>query len=190
MKRQFLLLARSKHRKTPGILLLLTCALALSFHSLHAQNQIRGKVTDEAGSAMPGVNILIKNTSTGTTTDANGEYAVNVTETTGTLVFSFIGYLTQEQGINGRSVLNIALQPNIEQLNEVVVVGYGVQQKSDITGALVSITSEALREVPAANLQQALQGRAAGVEVTRIGTAPGSTARIRVRGERSIFGSN
>jgi TonB-linked SusC/RagA family outer membrane protein len=190
MKRQSLLLARSKHRKTPGILLLLTCALALSFTSLHAQTQIRGKVTDESGSSMPGVNIIIKNTSTGTTTDANGEYAINVTETTGTLVFSFIGYLTQEQEINGRSVINIALEPNIEQLNEIVVVGYGVQQKSDITGALVSITSSAIREVPVANLQQALQGRAAGVEVQRIGTAPGATARIRVRGERSILGSN
>lgn len=140
---------------------------------------------------MPGVNILLKNTSTGTTSDANGAYTLSVPDASdAVLVFSFIGYNTQEVSLGGRSTLDVSMEPNVRALEEIVVVGYGVQKKSDVTGSLVSVNSEALREVPVANVQQALQGRAAGVEVQRIGTAPGATARIRVRGERSILGSN
>ncbi|MBX2893808.1 MAG: TonB-dependent receptor [Cyclobacteriaceae bacterium] len=157
-----------------------------------AQTTIRGKVSDEAGIGLPGVNILIKGTTTGTTTDANGNYTLQLPSegTQKILVFSFIGYETIEQSIDGRSTIDVSLSTNVVSLNEIVVVGYGTQRKTDVTGSLVSVNSEALREVPVANLQQALQGRLAGIEVQRIGTAPGATARIRVRGERSVLGSN
>ncbi|HRJ30074.1 MAG TPA: TonB-dependent receptor [Cyclobacteriaceae bacterium] len=174
-------------RPMPLLLLLL-----LLTSGLFAQVSVRGKVTDESGSGLPGVNILIKGTTTGTTSDANGEYVVEIPANAqqAILIFSFIGYETQEQAVNGRSVINVNMAVSAFTLGEVVVVGYGTQRKADVTGSLVSLSSDALREVPVANLQQALQGRMAGVEVQRIGTAPGATARIRIRGERSVLGSN
>lgn len=178
-------------RRYPGFLSLL---LSLTFLvSLGAQAQsVRGQVTDETGAGMPGVNVILKNTSTGTTTDVNGDYAINLPDdgSEKTLVFSFIGYTSVEEVVGGRTVISVSMSPSIQALSEIVVVGYGVQRKSDVTGSLVSVDGKDLREVPAANLQQALQGRAAGVDVQRVGTAPGATARIRIRGERSINGSN
>ena len=170
--------------------LLLSFTLVLMSFSLHSQVLVKGKVSDETGAGMPGVNIILKGTSTGTTTDSQGAYALEVPNDQSVLVFSFIGYSSQEQVVNGRTTIDVSLALSAEQLSEVVVVGYGTQRKSDVTGSLVSLTSDALKEVPVANLQQALQGRMAGVEVQRIGTAPGATARIRVRGERSVLGSN
>lgn len=144
--------------KAPGMIRFLSL---LSFTLLSvaalAQSTVRGKVTDESGVGLPGVNILIKGTTSGTTSDANGNYTIDVPSTSGVLVFSFIGYTTQEVSFDGRSVIDIAMQPSAETLSEVVVVGYGVQRKSDVTGSLVSVSSEALKEVPVANLQQALQ---------------------------------
>lgn len=171
---------------------LMTC-LALAFWlNANAQTTVRGKVTDETGIGLPGVNILIKGTTTGTTTDANGNYALQLPDDASQriLVFSFIGYETAEQSADGRTTIDITLQTNVMSLSEVVVVGYGTQRKADVTGALVSLSSDVIKEVPVANIQQALQGRMAGVEVQRVGTAPGATARIRVRGERSVLGSN
>jgi TonB-linked SusC/RagA family outer membrane protein len=157
-----------------------------------AQSVVKGTIKDEAGSPMPGVNVIIKGTTIGSTTDATGQYSIEIPAGSedAALIVSFIGYLSEEQTIGGRTVIDVNLTPSIETLNEIVVVGYGTQKKSDVTGSLVSVNAEALREVPAANIQQALQGRMAGVEVQRIGTAPGGGARIRVRGERSILGSN
>src|SRR5690606_27038251 len=137
-------------------------------------------------------NILVKGTTMGTTSDADGRYTVNIPSGTDNpvLVYSFIGYLTEEADVAGRTSIDMQMSPSIESLQEIVVVGYGVQKKSDVTGSLVSVSAEQLQEVPVANIQQALQGRAVGVEVQRIGTAPGAGARIRVRGERTIIGSN
>jgi TonB-dependent starch-binding outer membrane protein SusC len=183
-----------EQRKYPGLIRFVSVFFltVLLSASLYAQEIVRGKVTDESGTGMPGVNIIIKGTAQGTTTDAQGNYSVEVPADAAqkVLIFSFIGYTTQEVSIEGRTVLNVSLAPSVYALGEVVVVGYGTQRRADVTGSLVTVNSEALREVPVANLQQALQGRAAGVEVQRVGTAPGATARIRVRGERTINGSN
>ncbi len=169
-----------------GIILMFSLALPAA-----AQTTVKGKVTDETGASMPGVNIVLKNTVIGTTSDANGDYSIAHTEEGSiTLVFSFIGYKTHEELVSGRSIINVAMETDTKTLSEILVVGYGTQKKSDITGSLVSVGSKELREVPVANMQQALQGRAAGVEVQRVGTAPGGDTRIRVRGERSVFGSN
>jgi TonB-linked SusC/RagA family outer membrane protein len=173
----------------PGGLLALLLLLVLAF-SAQAQNTLRGKVTDNVGDPLPGVNILIKGTATGVTTDGSGDYAIEIPAPGSILVFSFIGFSTIEQTVTNQTTLNISLEPSISTLGEIVVVGYGTQKKSDVTGSLVTVNAEALREVPVSNIQQALQGRLAGVEVQRIGTAPGATARIRVRGERSVLGSN
>ncbi len=184
-KEPFLGLSRGLAR---GILLMIAC---LSFSFAQAQTTITGTVKDEVGSPMPGVNIVVKGTTNGTTTNSNGEYIISTSVTPQTaLVFSFIGYAGVEEVVGTRTTIDVSMQLDASELSEVIVVGYGVQKKSDVTGSLVSVNSEALREVPVANLQQALQGRAAGVEVTRVGTAPGASARIRVRGERSINGSN
>ncbi len=153
--------------------------------------RVTGKVTDAAGESLPGVSILLKGTSIGVSSDADGQYAINLPEGGNpVLVYSFIGFITHEETIAGRSVVNVTLQADTKQLEEVIVVGYGTQRKTDVTGALVTMGSKEIRDVPVANIQQALQGRMAGVEVQRIGTAPGATARIRIRGERSVNGSN
>ena len=164
--------------------MLLTAAIA------HAQAPVSGRVTDENGAAMPGVNVIVKNTTTGTTTDSDGVYTLNVGSNDAVLVFSFIGYATREVIVGAQSRLDIILTPSVQSLNEVVVVGYGTQQKSDITGALVRVDENALKEVPVANVSQALQGRAAGVEINMNSSRPGAGAQIRIRGSRSLTGSN
>jgi hypothetical protein len=100
---------------------------------------ITGRVTDEKGVGMPGVNVLIKGTSTGTATDNNGDYRLNDVDENGTLLFSFIGYVTQEVPVNNRSAINIVLAPDLNALQEVVVVGYGTQEKKDVTGSVATI---------------------------------------------------
>lgn len=159
--------------------------LVVASSALQAQGVVSGQVTDETGSPLPGVNILLKNTTSGTTTDAEGRYSISVAED-GVLIFSFIGYTTQEEAVGGRSVINVALNPSLETLSEIVVVGYGAQKKSDVTGSVVSVDSKALREIPAAGLSQALQGRAAGVDITQTSSKPGGEMQIRIRGNRSL----
>lgn len=171
-----------------AFLIVLLCMTSLSGYA--QPRQVSGQVTDETGSALPGVNVLLKGTSQGTISDVDGNYSINVPDNNAVLQFSFIGYTTQEVTVGNQSTIDIQLSQDVRTLSEIVVVGYGTQKKSDITGAVTSVGSKELQEVPVANMQQALQGRAAGVEVQRVGTTPGATARIRIRGERSINGSN
>lgn len=152
---------------------------------------ISGQVTDlSTNEPLPGVNILAKGTATGTVSDVEGNYRLTVADDVTTLVFSSIGYETIEEDINGRSVINLSLSPDIQSLSEVVVVGYGTQKKSDLTGAISSISSETLTETPASNVLEQSQGRLAGVDIVRDNGAPGSPVQIRIRGNRSINASN
>jgi TonB-dependent starch-binding outer membrane protein SusC len=164
--------------------------LVLATFALQAQNAVKGKITDEAGAGMPGVNVIVKGTTTGTTSDSEGAYSIEIPTNDAVLVFSFIGYVTEEVSPGGRTVVDVSLTPSAETLSEVVVVGYGTAKKSDVTGSLVRVTEESLREVPVANVTQALQGRAAGVEINTTSSRPGAGAQIRVRGSRSLTGSN
>ncbi|HET9054943.1 MAG TPA: SusC/RagA family TonB-linked outer membrane protein, partial [Cyclobacteriaceae bacterium] len=190
MKRQFLLSYRHLRNAKAFCALLFLFMSVLSVQAL-AQARVTGKVTDGNNDALPGVNILIKGTTLGATTDAEGLYALDLPAGDNhTLIFSFIGYTTLEEVVGNRTVINVSLAVDSKTLEEIVVVGYGVQRKSDVTGSLVTMGSKEISDVPVANIQQALQGRMAGVEVQRIGTAPGATARIRIRGERSVLGSN
>lgn len=152
--------------------------------------RITGKVTDETGEPLPGVSILVKGTQQGTTTDADGAYAIEVANESTTLVFSFVGYTSQEVEVGNRSSLSVTLAVDEKALEEVVVVGYGTQLKSQLTGAISSISSKEIEAIPVTSADQALQGRAAGVDVITSSHAPGATATIRVRGVSSIQASN
>ncbi|MEM9671079.1 MAG: TonB-dependent receptor [Bacteroidota bacterium] len=155
------------------------------------EQTIQGTVTDvENGEALPGVNVLAKGTTIGTVTDMDGRYQLKVDDNITTLVFSSIGFVSEEIEINGRSVINLELAPDITSLSEVVVVGYGTQKKSDVTGALASVSSEDFEVQPITRIDQALEGRAAGVSVVQTSGAPGAGYKIRIRGANSISGNN
>jgi TonB-linked SusC/RagA family outer membrane protein len=153
------------------------------------ERRIRGVVSDQAGEGLPGVNVVIKGTNTGTSTDVNGKFDLVVPDNQNVLVFSFVGYVSQEIEIASQSELNVKLIADTRSLNEVVVVGYGTQKKSDITGAISSLGEEQIRERPVQNVVQALQGKASGVDITT-NQRPGEVGRIRIRGNRSINASN
>lgn len=175
--------------RVPLIWLLLLCLWQPAWAQ---DNIVKGKVTDETGAAMPGVNVLIKGTSTGTTTDVNGGYALNIPAgaNASSLVFSFIGYSTQEQSLSGRTVVDVQLVADVTSLSEVVVVGYGTQEKRDITAAIASISSEAITKIPSANPLDAMKGQIAGVDVLQNGGRPGQNSAITIRGRRSLTASN
>ncbi|MGV3559364.1 SusC/RagA family TonB-linked outer membrane protein [Larkinella arboricola] len=145
---------------------------------------IKGKVSDANGDAMPGVSVVIKGTTRGTTTNSEGEYTLNVPGNS-TLVFSFVGYVSQEIPINGRTTLNVSLAQDDKALEEVVVVGYGTQKRASVTGAVSSVTPKELTALPVISAESALQGRVPGVRVVNNGS-PGQAPIVRIRGVGSI----
>ncbi len=151
---------------------------------------ISGRVTDEEGETLVGASILLKGTSIGTTTNVSGNYTFDVPNGEGTLVFSYIGYITQEVPINNRTVIDVSLAPDVQALQEVQIVGYGTQAKAEVTSAIASVTSEEIKDMPLVGLDQALQGRAAGVQVTNNSGAPGGGVSIRIRGTSSLGAGN
>jgi TonB-linked SusC/RagA family outer membrane protein len=155
----------------------------------YAQSNISGTITGTTGEPLIGASVVLKGTSNGAITDLDGKYALKIPSQSGTLVVSFVGYESQEVAIGSGSVIDVALAEG-SALNEVVVVGYGTQKKSQTTGAISSINSRQLTEMPVTNVAQALQGRVAGVDVAQSGSKPGSTPTIRVRGRRSFKASN
>ena len=150
---------------------------------------ITGKVVDTQGQALPGVNVVVKNTNTGTATGADGTYKISVPNTLAILVFSYVGYQKQEVAVGNRTAVNITLQADENSLSEVVVTGYSTQQRRDITGAVASVDAKDLTVVPATNFAQQLQGRVAGVQVGTDGQ-PGGEVSVRIRGVGSITGSS
>lgn len=148
-----------------------------------AQNiSVSGNVQDDTGFPIPGANVLIKNTSKGTVTDFDGNFTIEDIEVGATLVFSYIGYITQEVIVANADNLTIQLLPDVAQLNEVVVVGYGTQKKKEVTGAVSVVDSEAIEKLNPQRVEQALQGQIAGVNVTSTSGSPGSGSNIRIRG--------
>jgi hypothetical protein len=123
---------------------------------------VRGRVTSEAGEGLPGVNVLLKGSTTGTTTDAGGNYSLNVPGNDDVLVFSFIGYITQEVPVNSRTTLNVRLAADTEALEEVVVVAYGTQKRASVTGAISSVSAKDIVALPVPSVEQAIQGRVPG----------------------------
>ena len=157
---------------------------------LVAEKTITGQITDENNEPLPGVNILVQNTSVGTVTDVEGNYRINAPDDATALIFSSVGYVTQEVAIDGRSVIDLQMEPDIQSLSEVVVVGYGTQQKRDLTGSVSRVDGETLENVPVSRVDQILQGRSTGVQVTQVSGEPGASTSIRIRGGNSIQGNN
>jgi TonB-dependent starch-binding outer membrane protein SusC len=161
--------------------------VGMSFMSLIGyaqQKSVSGTVTDEAGQAVPGINIVEKGTSNGTATDSNGKYSLNVSGENSVLIFSFIGYKSQEVTVAGRSTVDVAMEPDITSLQEVVVTGYTSERKHDIVAAVSTISAKNTMAIPVSNVEQAIQGRVAGVQVITSGQ-PGAASQVRIRG----FGS-
>lgn len=163
----------------------------LTFSTLvFGQNtQIRGQITEENGEPIPGASVLVKGTTIGTSADIDGGYSISAPANS-TLVFSFIGYEKQEVSIGNQTLINVSLVPSLSDLQEVVVVGYGTQKRSDLTGSVSSVKAEQLTAYPAINAVQALQGRAAGVQIQATNGAPGAALKVRVRGGTSINASS
>ncbi|MCH8567934.1 MAG: TonB-dependent receptor [Balneolales bacterium] len=160
------------------------CLLGLVFAPLLVYGQtITGTVTDaDTNEPLIGVNIILQGTSTGTTTNFDGEFSLNVPDRQGVLVFRYIGYITQEIELNGRSVINVQLRESSLMGSELVVVAYGLQQRSLVTGAISRIESAQIEQSASLRVEQALQGRTAGVMVMQNSGQPGSTATVRIRG--------
>jgi TonB-dependent starch-binding outer membrane protein SusC len=165
--------------------------LLFSFSLAVAQTRtITGKVTDPAGVGMPGVNVVQKGTTNGTSSDADGNFSIEASPTD-VLVISFIGYTTKEVTVGNQSSFTIALDEDVQNLQEVVVnVGYGEMRKADVTGAQTSISSQEISRTVNVSIEQALQGRAAGVFVTQNTGAPGGGISVSIQGINSISGSN
>lgn len=176
---------------------LVLCLLVLTFlwsHQTYSQQnrlKVSGRITASTNNeVLPGVNIVVKGTNLGTTTDKDGTYQINVPNESSTLVFSSVGYLPHEMAVGKRTTLDVTLESDSKTLQDVVVVGYGTQRKSQLTGAISSVSAKEIQAVPVTSADQALQGRAAGVDVIASSHAPGATATIRVRGVSSIRANN
>lgn len=166
--------------------------LPLMCYSVFADAQaVTGTVTSaKDGAALPGVTITIKGKNTGTQSDANGHYQLKAVSADAVLLFSFIGFQQKEIPLNSRSVLDVKLEEDQRKLDEIVVVGYGQQKKKDVTGSITSISAATIRDVPVTNAQQALQGRAPGIDVLNNSNKPGDEPRVRIRGNRSLTAGN
>ena len=152
---------------------------------------VSGKVVDIAtGDPLPGVNVVEEGTTNGTVTNLEGIYSLDVSDGDAVLLFSYVGYVTQRIPVAGVSTINVELVVDVAQLEEVVVIGYGTVRKSDLTGAVASVSEESLKQSVSTSLDQALQGRAAGVQVYQNSGQPGGGVSIRIRGASSINGNN
>lgn len=152
---------------------------------------VTGQVlSSEDNTPIPGVSVVLKGTRIGTNTDADGKFKIDVQDNGSVLVFSSVGFITQEISVGGQSVISVALASDMKSLSEVVVVGYGTQRKSQTTGAISSVSAKEITEMPITNLGQALQGRTAGVDVSQAGSKPGTVPKILIRGRRSFNAGN
>jgi len=152
-----------------------------------AQGKVTGKVVDANGEPVIGASVVVKGTSTGTVTDFDGNYTIQNVPQNASIVLSYVGYRTQTIQVGGKSTINVTLEEDRQLLDEVVVVGYGVQRKSDVTGALTRVGEKELNTKPVSNAFEALQGKAAGVDITT-SERPGTVGNIMIRGQRSLGG--
>lgn len=153
--------------------------------------RISGRVTSAGdGQALPGVNVVVKGTTNGVSTDANGNYSLTIPNGSATLLLTSIGIVTQEVAVGNRTVINVLMVEAINELSQVVVTGYNTTQRKDITGSIASISPDKFKDIPVTSLDQALQGQAAGVQVTQSSGTPGGGLTVRVRGNTSISANN
>lgn len=165
-------------------------AFLLSTTIMFAQQKVTGVVKSAYNEPLIGVNVVVKGSTQGTVTDLEGRYSINAPDSKSILEFTYIGFVPQLVAVGSKSTIDITLIEDSKALEEVVVVGYGTVKKSDLTGAISSIKSEELQKLPMTSLDQGIQGRAAGVQVTNTSGAPGGQVSIRVRGGNSLSSSN
>jgi TonB-linked SusC/RagA family outer membrane protein len=155
--------------------------------ALSAQNKtITGKVVEDNGSGLPGVSVVVKGSTVGTITDADGKYSINVPATGKELVFTFIGMTTQTVAIGSQSQINVTLESDVVSLNEVVAIGYGSMERNNVTGAISSVKTEEIMKAAVPNVVEALRGQVSGVKISRGSGQPGSGVGITIRGKRSL----
>jgi TonB-linked SusC/RagA family outer membrane protein len=171
--------------------LLLCCSLFLASCMAFAQEGriLTGTVSESLGQVLPGVNVLLKGTTNGTTTDSDGKYSITVPDN-GILVFSFIGYETLELPTGNRTVLDVNLVPSLQTLGEIVVVGYGTQRSEDVTGAVSTIDQEVIKDLPVSSVDQKMMGQVAGVQIRQLSGAPGAGTSVKIRGSGSLGAGN
>jgi TonB-linked SusC/RagA family outer membrane protein len=155
------------------------CVLCCTF-SLYAQKIITGTVTDVYDEPLSGVSVSVKGTSTGAVTDAQGTYRLNVPENA-TLVFSYIGYVTQEVAVNSQTTVSVKLAEDMQSMDEVVIVGYGVQKKMSLTGSVATVSAKEIQNIPVSNLTAALSGRLSGVSINQFTGSPGTSSSLSIR---------
>lgn len=154
-----------------------------------AQTTVKGRVVDQKGESIPGVSVLEQGTANGVTTNIDGVYTLNV-QKNAKLLFSFVGMEEQLIAVNGRTNIDITMRESVSALDEIVVVGYGVQKKSDVTGSIASVKSEELEKISGANPVQALQGQVAGVQITAATGSPGAASTVLIRGRGTVGNSS
>ncbi|HKJ30906.1 MAG TPA: carboxypeptidase-like regulatory domain-containing protein, partial [Balneolales bacterium] len=165
--------------------------VGFSQYSYAQQYQVNGHVNDKnSQEALPGVDILVKGTTNGTTTNSKGLYTLNVSSQRDTLIFSYIGYKSSVIPIRGRHTINVSMSQKAVSGGQLVVIGYGTQKKSSLTGSVGTVSSQSLEQSSPTNVQEGLEGKVAGVSVTRGSGRPGGMATLRIRGATSISGSN
>jgi len=167
-----------------AILMLLSSAMAAN-----AQISVTGTVQDKTQEPLIGVSVFVKGTTIGVITDMDGRYTVNAPDEGSVLVFSYIGYTTQEIRVGNQRQMNVVLQDDAKLLDEVVVVGYGTQRKSDLTGGISTISGDDINNIPAVSLSQRLQGQVAGMNITLSNARPGEDGDILIRGKKTLKGS-
>ncbi|WP_418603596.1 SusC/RagA family TonB-linked outer membrane protein [Hwangdonia sp.] len=179
----------TKPKRSSLLLLMILCGVLCSFSTYAQVKTISGAITDEIGLPLPGVNVLETGTLNGVTTDFDGKYSIQV-NTGGSLTFSYVGYKTQVVAITEKTKIDLSLKPDLQQLDDIVVIGYGSVQKKDLTGSVATVKMDKLTEAPVANFDEALAGRVAGVQVSAGGGEPGSGMDIVIRGGNTVNGDN
>lgn len=177
---------KKDYKELSKFLMLLLVGITMSSLSF-GQTRISGKVTTKQGERLPGVNVIVKGTAQGTTTDSNGNFNLEISDANAVLTFSFIGYSNQEMPVGNKTEFDVSLEEDVQSLEEVVVVGYGTVKKSDLTGSVSSVKGDVFKDMPVLSVDQALQGRAAGVQVMQSSAAPGGGLSVRVRGANSLI---
>ena len=196
LKKGMIVLHSKKHYR--GLHLFLKSTFAVSFFllffvsiAMSQSKKVTGKVTDSnTGQELAGVTVAIEGTSAATTTDNLGNYSIEVPSSNATLSFSFVGSIIQKIKVGNRTAIDVSLSPDARQLNQVVVVGYGTQRRKDLTGSISSISAAQIENVPVTTMDQAIQGRAAGVNVTNNDGAPGASVFVQIRGIGSLGSNN
>jgi TonB-linked SusC/RagA family outer membrane protein len=179
-----------KIKATTMSVLLVLLLFGMADQSMAQSRTVSGTVTSaDDGQPLPGVTVLVKGTNRGTTTNLDGNYTLNVPADNNLLVFSYVGFVTQEVPINNRSTINVEMQVDVQQLSDVVVVGYGSQIKQDVTGNIAQVSGEDIASVPVNSFESAIQGRAAGVFINAGNGKLGQEMKVRIRGTSSISAS-